>query len=298
MQDITADKLQIAYDGPLLKQGRMPMDALGNGLRGHALMVRRVALLMYGERYNFQVEVDPSFESGSLLVPVHILSNAFQQVEILLAGKEATALANLLQILGFGGVLSLYHMFKRLKGRRIASPEDLPPNDELTLDISIELLIKIYNDNEVQQHLRQTISPLRDEGVQEFQTRREGVVYTRIDKADLLAADEAEVSDLVGDEEIELGIEKAAWRRNLAWHLNDGQISFDARIDDAEFWKRVEQGEPFAVGDRMRVHLRTTARRKENGTLKIERRIPHVIEVEHAKRLRTLDMFENDEERD
>jgi hypothetical protein len=174
MQDLTADKLQIAYDGPALKQGRMSMEALGNGLRGHALLVERVSLLMYHDRYTFQVDVDPGFERGSILIPVHILSSALQQAGDLLAGRPVTAFANLLQLLGFFGVsaTSLYKLFKRLKGRPIKRPEDLPPPEELKLDISIELLIQIYNDNEVQHHLRQTISPLRTEGIEEFQTRR------------------------------------------------------------------------------------------------------------------------------
>lgn len=103
------------------------------------------------------------------------------------------------------------------------------------------------------------------------------------------------MNDLIGDEEIELGIEKAAWRRNLAWHFNDGRTSFDAKIDDLEFWRRVEQGEPFAVGDRLRVHLRTSARRRSNGILKVERRIPLVIAVEHAKRSNQFDIFPDDE---
>lgn len=182
MQDITADKLQIAYAGPVLRQGRMPMDALGSGLRGHALLVQRVGFLMYHDRYAFQVDVDPSFESGSLLIPVHILSSTFEQAGDLLAGKAVTAFVNLLTILGFFGAsgTSIYMLFKRLKGRRIARPEDIPSPHELNVNITIELLIQIYNDNEVQQHLRQTVSPLHNEGIEEFQTRRDGIILATV----------------------------------------------------------------------------------------------------------------------
>jgi hypothetical protein len=68
-----------------------------------------------------------------------------------------------------------------------------------------------------------------------FQTRRQGVVVATVSKADLQSADEAEIERLARDEEIDLGIEKAAWRRNLAWHFSDGRTSFDARIDDEGF---------------------------------------------------------------
>jgi hypothetical protein len=296
MQDIVADKLQLAYQGPALQGGRMPMLALANGLRGEALLVQRVSDLLYGERVKVQVEVDPSFESGSLIVPIHILSDGLRTAEHLLAGEGFTAFANLLALLGFMGLSasSLYKLFKRLRGRPIEQAEDLTKVLDLELNISVELLLKIYNDKEVQAQLRKTIDPLHHEGIQEFQTRRQGVIITRVTKEDLQSADEAELESLIGDEEIELGIEKAAWRRNLAWHFNDGKTSFDARIDDERFWKRLEEGEPFADGDRLRVHLRTTARRTANGLLRVERRIPTVLSVEHARRNSQRKLFDEE----
>ncbi len=283
MQEVTADKLQIAYEGPALQDGRMAMLALGSSLRGQALLIQRVKDLVYGDRISLRVEVDHELEPGSLVVPVHIFADAITAAEHLLAGEAATALANLLQFLGFLGVsgIRIYKLFKRLKGRRIEKPEDIPK--DLQIDISIELLIRIYNDPEVQMQLRKTLEPLHQDGIQEFQTRRAGAVIERVSKKDLQAADEAEIEDLTKDEEIELDIEKSAWRRNLAWHFSDGRTSFDAKIEDENFWKRIGQGEAFADGDRLRVHLQTTARRTAFGTLRVERVIPAVIDVEHVR---------------
>lgn len=286
-------RLQIGYDGPALQRGRIPMLALGTGLRGQALLVRRVKDLLYGEDFAITIEVDTEFEEGSYLAPIHI-TEALKSAQQLLAGPSVTALANLLQILGFLGVsgVSLYSLFRRLKGRRIDKPDDLPR--KLDIDISLDLLIRIYNDPEVQTQLRKTLDPLRQEGIEEFQTRRGGKVLERVSKRDLHAADEAEIQDLTKDEEIDLGIEKVAWRRNLAWHFSDERTSFDARIEDDQFWKRIEAGEAFSDGDRLRVHLRTTARRKPNGMLAIERHIPKVIDVQHVRNRQSV-LF--DEER-
>lgn len=283
MQEVTADKLQIAYEGPALEGGRMAMLALGSSLRGQALLIVRVKDILYGDRVALRVEVDDKFESSSLIVPVHIFTDAIKAAEALLTGPGATALVNLMQLLGFFGVsgFSIYTLFKRLKGRRIEKPEDIPK--ALKIDISIELLIRIYNDPEVQAQLRKALEPLHQDGVEEFQTRRQGVVIERVSKKDLHEADEAEIEDLTKDEEVELDIEKSAWRRNLAWHFSDGRTSFDAKIEDENFWKRIAHGEAFAGGDRLRVHLRTTARRTTFGTLKVERVIPTVIDVDHAR---------------
>jgi hypothetical protein len=128
MLEITAERLQIAYDGPALRQGRMPMDALGVGLRGQALLVQRVSQLVLGETVETRVQVDPDFESGSLIVPVHILSDFAHSAEQLLTGQAVTAIVNLITLLGFTGVsgASLYAIFKRLNGRRIRNADDLP----------------------------------------------------------------------------------------------------------------------------------------------------------------------------
>ncbi len=262
----------------------MPMLALSSGLRGQALLIQRVKDILYGDSITIKVEVDSKFEAGSLIIPVHILSDAVIAAEHLLSGEASTALANLITFMGFSGLsgVTIYNLFKRLKGRRIEKPEDIPK--DLKIEMSIELLIRIYNDPEVQAQLRKTIEPLHVDGIEEFQTRQQGIIVERVSKKDLLAADEAEIEDLTKNEEIDLDIEKAAWRRNLAWHFSDGRTSFDAKIEDEQFWKSIEQGEAFADGDRLKVHLQTIAHRTRFGALKVERLIPTVIEVEHVRR--------------
>jgi hypothetical protein len=202
--------------------------------------------------------------------------------EHLLAGEAGTALANLLTIMGFaaGGVMTLYKLFKKLKGRRIEKVEDIP--EELRIEMLMKLLIRVYNDEEVQKHLRRTLDALHHEGIDEFQTRRQGQIVDCVSKTDLRAADEAELEDLTQDKEVELDIEKCAWRQHLAWHFSDGEKSFDAKIEDKDFWARIEAGEPFSGGDRLRVHLQTTAHRSQFGRVKVERVIPRVLGVEHV----------------
>ena len=294
MREITSDRLQVSYEGPEITNGRMPMVALAAGLRGQALMIERVGFLMFKGTAVFQVDVDDTFERQSLVAPVHILADGLKVAEGFLDSGGVTAVVNLLTILSFFGVsaVSLYSLFKRLRGRPITNSSDVPPRGNL--DISIELLLRIYNDKDVQKHLRQSLEPLRLRGVTEFQTRRNGTVINRVTKADLERADAAELEDLVTDSEIELDIEKVAWRRDLAWHFSDGDSSFDAQIDDDEFWKQIAGGESFSIGDRMRVHLHTTAQRTGRGKLKVTRRIPRVFAIEHV-RGRQVKLFPNDQ---
>jgi len=282
VQEVTSEKLQIAYVGPAVELGQISMLALGASLRGQALLIERVKEVIYGDSVQIRVEVDYKFEHGSVIVPVHILTDAIVAGEHLLSGEAGTALANLLTIMGFvtGGVVSLYKLFKKLKGRRIEKAEDIP--EEFRIEMLIKLLIRVYNDEEVQKHLRRTLEALHHEGIDAFQTRRQGLVIDSVSKADLRAADEAELEDLTLDEEIELDIEKCAWKQHLAWHFSDGGKSFDAKIEDRNFWIRIEDGESFSGGDRLRVHLQTTAHRSKFGRVKVERVIPRVLSVDHV----------------
>ena len=271
----------------------MSMLSLASGLRGQALLIQRVGFLYFDKKATFDVEVDSSFERSSLVAPVHIVSEALRSTEQILVSPPVSAVANLLSLLGFFRVsgASLYALFKRLKGRPVRQPSDLPR--ELLSNIPTEVLIAIYNDKEVQAQIRKTLEPLRIAGVVEFQTRNNGQIIERVAKSDLQAADESDLQDIIGDEEVDLGIEKAAWRRDLDWHFTDGTKSFDASIDDKNFWDTVAKGEAFAVGDRMRVHLQTTARRTRNGILKVQRRIPTVFSVEHASRRGQINLFQD-----
>jgi hypothetical protein len=64
--------------------------------------------------------------------------------------------------------------------------------------------------------LRGTIDPSHIFRIDEFQVLRQGVVTTSLSKAELQSAGEAEIESLTRDEELDLDIENAAWRRNLA----------------------------------------------------------------------------------
>jgi len=130
MQEITLDKLQIAYEGPTLQEGKIPMLALAEGLRGQALLIDRAKNLLYGESITIRVEVNDEFETGSFIIPVHILFESVKPIEDFLTSPGFTAITNLLGVLGFSIAIpiTLYDLFKRLKGRKIEKVEDLPKN--------------------------------------------------------------------------------------------------------------------------------------------------------------------------
>ena len=101
-------------------------------------------------------------------------------------------------------------------------------------------------------------------------------------KADIEAADAAEIEAIVSDEEKILDIEKASFVPHLAWHLSDHGKPFDAKIEDPFLWHQVTSGNRFGYGDRLHVTLHTEAERESNGRLKITRTVTRVHKIERT----------------
>jgi hypothetical protein len=245
---------------------------------------------MFGSTFDHRLELDERFRAGSIVIPLHIIFNAIEHAEALLASRGAQALSTLMSILGWGFApagLTLYKLFKKKHGRPITEEDNLQELlAGLQVDIELLLLIKIYNDPEVQAALRQILKPLREDGIKEFQTRRGEALIDSVTVDDLKLADEAEVSVIQEVEEKVLDIEKAALVPHLAWHFSDENGPFDEKIFDVDLWARIVAGERFGMGDRMRVELRTSYFRDATGRLTVERVIPKVFEVEHSTRIK------------
>lgn len=295
-----APEISVHYIGPAVENGRIDLLILGDGLRGLGRLTSRVSYLMFGSQGEYRIELDGSFSRGSIIVPLHVLSDAVTTVENALLSRHGQALTSLFTMLGWGlapGAFNLYKLFKEKRGRPLTDADNLARILATLQNIERLLLINIFNDAEVQAAIRAVLRPLRVEGIVEFQTRRREIIIERVSQADLKAADEAEEAAILDIEEKVLDIEKAALLPHLSWHFSDEGIAFDARIQDPVLWDRVARGERFGYGDRMRVELRTTFFRDSKGRLNLERTIPRVIDVEHANQPQANLWNDREEER-
>ena len=291
-----AQEISVAYLGASVNDGRMDALALGDSLRGFGRLTNRVSYLAFGARYDHRLEVDSGFRQGSLIVPLHIISEVVNSARTWLDSKGAQELSTLMSILGWGavpGTVSVFLLFRRKKGRPISSQDDLDKLLAGQLDIDRALFIRIFNDREVQAAVRAVLRALRKEGIDEIQTRSQGGTIERVNKQDVIDADSAEKESVEIEEEKFLDIEKVALLPRLAWHFSDMGRPFDAQVQDPDLWSRVAKGERFGYGDKMKVLLRTEIRQDANGRLSYVRTIPNVLEVEHAE-LAQLPLFPED----
>lgn len=275
----------IAYVGPILDSGRMDAVLLADGLKGFARFVNRVAELHLGlasEGFSLEVEGEP--QSGSLEIFVHFFHPLAEPIRQIADSKLLTGLAVVASLTGLSAKdigKSLISTFKRRKGLPFKNAEDLEdiPKD---LPISKTEYVRLFNDEEIRSYLRATFRPLRKDQIDQFETRANRQALEVVTKGDLLAADAAEMAAVITDEDRTLDIEKVSFFPHLAWHLSDQGKAFDAKIDDLEFWKTVEEGDRFGMGDKLHVHLHTEAERDANGKLSTSRIITKVHYIQRA----------------
>ena len=66
-------EISIHYIGPSLEDGRIDLFVLSDGLRGLGRLTNRVGYLMFGSEFDHKIQLDGSFRSGSVIIPLHIL---------------------------------------------------------------------------------------------------------------------------------------------------------------------------------------------------------------------------------
>jgi hypothetical protein len=247
--------LEVVYEGPSIREGRLSLIVLADALKGMGNLTERTNEILFSQPSRFSIELAAPPSAGSLIIPVDFISRAAETAEVALTNKHVLALATLVTLLGLSpakDAVNLFKLFKRFRGRRVEDVSELP---QINIDIDIHILLKLYNDAEIRSSILKILRPLREPGIDSFQTRRDRYPIETVFKSDLEAADRAEEAELRAEEEVTLEIEKAALRRSLSWHFSYAQGSFDASIHDDEFWKGVDRGERFGSGDRMEVVL-------------------------------------------
>jgi hypothetical protein len=289
-----SEKPSIAYIGPILETGRMDAVLLADGLKGYARFVNRIAEMLLGPKgEGFHLEVDGEPQKSSLEVFVRFLHPIAQSIRDisdskLLVGLSVVATLSGLSLRDVGK--SLIWLFKHQKGRPIDAETDLLSALPTDSPIDLAELIRIFNDPEVQAALRAALRPLREQGIETFETRRNRKTIESVSKFDLLAADSAELEAIISDEEKTLDIEKVSFFPHLAWHLSDKGKPFDAKIEDRKFWEQIAAGDRFGYGDKLRVSLHTEAERDNNGHLRTTRTVTKVHRIERPSG-QQIDLF-------
>ena len=275
----------IAYDGPALAGHIMDVQDIGPALLAIGDLCREAHRVLNGPN------------SGEVTVRVKATSEGCFEITLLLQISEWIADLGLdesdeyveaaKEIVGWLGLAGggLLWFLKRKRGRKIVRQERIDRERSNVYNITVKgdnnpitigsPVYQLSRDERVCAALSRTLSPLRSDGVDEFQVRQEGETVMSVSKSDVMAGyfdPEPQTAALV--------LRSPVFARGGQWQFFYGPQRISATLRDAEFIRRVfDEGERFGAGDLFIVQLRLAQSPYSNERIRNDYEIIKVLEV-------------------
>jgi hypothetical protein len=279
----------IVYEGEALATGTIDAKDLAPALLAFADLVdeARPAVPELPEQLTLRVRA--GFERGSFEVHLE-LAKLYQQIVSLFSGQEASAWANLFQILGISGAvglfLGLFQLIKRARGRKytavtIERTERVTVTFEGDEPLEVDARVwKLFNLPRVRKAVERIIAPLRSPGIDTFKIRhkRQQALEVKQDEAPYFDAPTEHEGETVSSTDTRLVLVAPSFQEGNKWRVSDGSRTIFVSIEDPRFVHAVQSGrEAFRKGDLLHVELQTrqwlegTNLKAEHAILKVHR---------------------------
>ena len=293
----TMRKARIAYDGSGITDGSMDVRDLAPALLAFADLVKNASRAI-GLNKNVKVMLNQdSLKKGSFDITFLLDINLLEQAKLFVQGAEEIGLRDLMDILGWGTTIGsitggVFGIIKYIKGRPIKGIKHLTKADaQITLSdgTTMELTenaLKVLLDYECRKSIERVIEPVQKPGIDRFEIRDPNVsgktAIEIIDKESVEAFKTPDAEDAIINTysaKMIFDIVSVVFAEDKKWRFSDGENTFWAKVDDADFWNNVEDGTyKFAKGDRLEVQCTVTQSTPANGHSTIERTITKVLQ--------------------
>jgi hypothetical protein len=277
--------LKIAYNGELLQSGTMDVRDLAPALLAFSGFVDAVNTIVNGKDTKISIQVK-SFEKGSFGIEF-LLADAglLQGIVDILSGDNASAIANLLEIIG--GVSGVAWLIRKLRHRKniseMANTVTIELNDGEVLRVPAALY-KAASDAAVQRYFFEALKPMTREGIDSFSIYGSGAdaaATTRITKAEIPEFEPIEETEILTSDirvlfctVLDLSFESQQWR------FSDGESAFTATVLDDAFLQAVRDGSRIITpSTQLKVEVKLEQRRVIKN-LRTSRSILRVLAIE------------------
>lgn len=217
---------------------------------------------------NLVVKIDSKFKPGSFEFIVELQQYINNTIVPVLAGSDMSAILNVFTLLSilFGERYSLTTLLKFLAGKLPKRTENLNENilvyrgDNATLEIKKEAMV-LFEDKGVRKALGQAIADSLSKTGTESVRIVSGNIQNRINKNEKDSF--TYVQDIEDEKfdtetiEAELEIVSISFDPDKKWEFRNYKDTFTADIISAAFRKKIEAGEVFQKGDRLKAVLQT-----------------------------------------
>lgn len=290
---------KIVYDGVGLRDHLMDVRDLAPALLSASQLIDRANFLMNGDRATIKLEVR-ALDSGSFEIWLEMSQSLYEQAAQFLTGDFVTSALNLKELI-FGGGISLWVLYKFLKGKKPDKLEKLDPESiRITIDGQSQVfplkLLRLYEDMAIRQAVEDMLQPLEKSGIDSFVVRSndtEIASATKEERVYFSSYPEGYTDNLLSDREYEgvFAIISLAFKDDNKWRLSDGLATFNASIGDKNFLERVDaRKEAFYKGDLLRCRIRTRQWDTDKG-LKTEHEVIEVLEhIQSGTQLKLFDI--------
>ncbi len=263
-------QFSIIYDGEAVDEGSIDAKELAPALLALAEVIEEAQPLIPELDARISLRVRSDFEHGSFEIHLE-LAKLYQQFRELFSGQDASAFANLFQILGVsgivGGLYGLFQLIKKSKGRKTRS---------VTIERSERVKIIFEGDDEpvetnrrtwqlfqnlhVRKAIEQVIAPLFHKGIDSFEIKHRGRQTLKVseDEAKYFVAPTEHEGETITEVETRVSIVMASFQQGNKWRVSDGSRTIFVSLEDPTFVHDVQTGQAaFRKGDILNVRLQT-----------------------------------------
>jgi len=268
-------KLSLKYSGPSVDAGLMDVYQASANMIAFSEFMVIAAKNTFGETVTVKSEV-AGFGKGSFLTD--LVFNFVGQAAPIFAAFTAQELLNVIN--------EAFELWKHLKGQ---PPKEVKTENHQTvkvtnnngeiIQVQTQTLNLVFNEKAAEAVKAFIQTPLSNNGIDSLEIGTDGKTIAQAKQSDGYCFGLVRPSESITDTVIQMTliIEAPVFKDGNKWRFSDAQSSFYADILDKEFLVKVDQGEPFAKGDWLRVELRITQERA-GGKITTERAVMKVHE--------------------
>ena len=263
-------QFSIVYDGEAVAEGSIDAKELAPALLALAEVIEQAQPLVPELEAPISLRVRSDFERGSFEVHLE-LAKLYDQFRQLFSGQDASAFANLFQIVGIGGVigsvLGLFQLIKKSKGRK-SSSVTFERTERVKIifegdDDPVETerrTWQLFQNLQVRKAVEQVIAPLFRKGIDSFEIKHRGRQTLKVneDEAKYFVAPTEHEGETITEVDTRVSIVMANFQPGNKWRVSDGSRTIFVAMEDPAFVRAVQTGqEAFRKGDILNVRLQT-----------------------------------------